>query len=92
MNTAQRQQLRTDLKQLEKELEDIDSINSEDRQMLLRIQTDIAAALKREQEREQHFNGLSESLHEAVARLEATHPRITLLMRNVIDSLSYLGI
>jgi hypothetical protein len=38
------------------------------------------------------YDGLGGRLREAVAQLEASHPEATLLMRQVIDSLSYMGI
>ncbi len=92
VNAQRHERLRIDLKKLDTELRDVKSIEAADRELLLRIQGDIAAALKRENQVEPQYNGLTERLHEAVARLEATHPRITLLMREAIDSLAYLGI
>jgi len=48
--------------------------------------------LERNEIQEHHYKTLSERLNNAVAELEASHPQITLLMRQTTDSLAYLGI
>lgn len=40
----------------------------------------------------EHYSGLGERLKEAVAHIEASHPELTLRMRQVIDQLAYMGI
>jgi hypothetical protein len=60
--------------------------------MLEHLAGDIRELLEREENQEEHYTGLGERLKEAVARLEASHPRATLAMRQVIDQLAYLGI
>jgi uncharacterized protein YaaN involved in tellurite resistance len=89
---AARDQLHINLQELDAQLRELDSINPLDRELLSRLQSDIAAVLNRTQDDEDHYGGLTERLQESVARLEATHPRITLMMRQAIDSLAYLGI
>ena len=42
--------------------------------------------------RPRKYEGLGDRLKEAVARLEASHPAATMLMRRVIDQLSFMGI
>jgi hypothetical protein len=87
-----RDELHSKLKELEAQLRDLHSVHPSDRELLSRLQSDIAAVLNRTQAQEEHYGSLTERLHESVARLEATHPRITLMMRQAIDSLAYLGI
>jgi len=56
------------------------------------VADEIQALLKRDDIQQHHYTSLSERLNDAVAKLEASHPQITLLMRQTIDSLAYLGI
>ena len=53
---------------------------------------EIQVLLKRDEIQRHHYTSLSERLNDVVAKLEASHPQITLLMRQTIDSLAYLGI
>jgi hypothetical protein len=86
------EQLRAQLEQLRAELQQADSIDPQQREMLQGRANDIEQLLKREEIKPHHYTGLGERLSEDVAQLEASHPQITLLMRRVIDSLAYLGI
>jgi hypothetical protein len=62
------------------------------RELLQTLADEIQALLKRDEIQRHHYTSLSERLNDAVAELEASHPQITLLMRQTIDSLAYLGI
>ena len=86
------EQLRTQLEQLRAELQQADAIDPQQRDILQARANDIEQLLKRDEINPHHYTGLGERLSEDVAELEASHPQITLLMRQVIDSLSYLGI
>jgi L-rhamnose isomerase len=86
------EQLRAQLEQLRAELQQADAIDPQQREILHARANDIEHLLKREEIKPHHYTGLGERLSEDVAQLEASHPQITLLMRRVIDSLSYLGI
>ena len=85
-------QLRDELERLNAELRQAASLDDEEREMLRSLATEIEELLARDNVRPHHYSGLNERLKGAVARLEASHPQVTLLMRRVIDSLSYLGI
>ena len=86
------QKLQTQLEQLHAELLHADSLEPEHREILQTLADDIDQLLKRDEIRPHHYRGLSEKFREQIAQLEASHPQITLLMRQTIDSLSYLGI
>ena len=86
------QQLRHDLEKLRAELHRTESLDENQREMLRTLAADIEDLLGRKTNHPQHYKGLRERLREAVAELEASHPRTTLMMRQVIDSLAYLGI
>ena len=85
-----------DLKELERllsayksgELETSDAVDA----VCSRQADEIQALLKRDEIQRHHYTTLSERLNDAVAELEASHPQITLMMRQTIDSLAYLGI
>jgi hypothetical protein len=86
------EQLRAQLEHLHAELQQADSLDPRQREMLQTLANDIEQLLKREEIKPHHYRGLGERLSEDVAQLEASHPQITLLMRRAIDSLAYLGI
>ena len=86
------QQLRSHLEQLHAELRQINALDEKERELLEGLEQEIRELLNREAGRAQQYGGLGERLGEAVTELEASHPRATLLMRQVIDSLAYLGI
>jgi hypothetical protein len=87
-----KEQLRVNLEQLHAELQQIDSVDDNEREMLQRLAKDIREIFDREDEHSKDYSGLRARLKDAVAKLEASHPKITLLMRELIDSLNYLGI
>lgn len=87
-----KQQLREQLEQLHAELAQVETLDSAEAEMLKHLASDIREILEREENHPQHYSGLGERLKEATARLEASHPRATNVMRQVIDQLAYLGI
>ena len=87
-----KQQLQGHLEELHAELQQVDSPDANQREIIQRVARDVKEVLGREGDQPQHYSGLSERLSEAVAQLEASHPRTTMLMRQVIDQLAFLGI
>jgi hypothetical protein len=86
------QGLREKLEELQAELRRADSPDEREREMLRGLEADVGDLLAREADAPPQYDGLGGRLKEAVARLEASHPEATLLMRQVIDSLAYMGI
>jgi hypothetical protein len=80
------------LEQLHEELRRADAPDEEERELFRSLSEEIGALLSHDERHEQQYRGLVERLRDAAARLEASHPRATLLMRGVIDSLAYLGV
>lgn len=80
------------LEELHAELQQVESVDDSDREMLERLTNDIRDVLERKDDQGEHYNQLSGRLREAMARLEASHPKATRLMTQVIDHLSYMGI
>jgi hypothetical protein len=86
------EELRSQLEKLHNELHQSPTIDLRQRELLRTVADEIQALLKRDDIQQHHYTSLSERLNDAVAKLEASHPQITLLMRQTIDSLAYLGI
>jgi len=90
------QQLHDDLLKLQTELREVSTLDEREREALARLASQIEALLAKHSHYPQEFApeyaGLRDQLHQNIASLEASHPQLTLLMRNIIDSLAYLGI
>jgi CHAT domain-containing protein len=86
------EELRSQLEKLHNELHQSQALDSQQRELLQTLVDEIQSLLKRDEIQRHHYTSLSERLNHAVAELEASHPQITLLMRQTIDSLAYLGI
>jgi len=86
------EELRSQLEKLHNELHQSPALDLQQRELLQTLADEIQALLKRDEIQRHHYKTLSERLNDAVAELEASHPQITLLMRQTIDSLAYLGI
>ena len=86
------EELRSQLEKLHNELHQSPALDLQQRELLQTLADEIQALLKRDKVQRHHYTSLSERLNDVVAELEASHPQITLLMRQTIDSLAYLGI
>jgi hypothetical protein len=89
MNT---QQLHEKLKLLHNELDQMELPDSNQREILKKVASEVQDMLARQEVGMDRYSGLSERLKEAVAHIEASHPEVTLRMRQVIDQLAYMGI
>jgi uncharacterized protein involved in exopolysaccharide biosynthesis len=87
-----KQQLHGRLEELHAELQQVEAPDAAQREIIQSVAREVQQVLGKEVDHPQHYSGLSERLSEAVAQLEASHPRTTMLMRQVIDQLAYLGI
>lgn len=85
-------EFRSQLEKLHNELHQSHALDLQQRELLQTLAAEIKALLKRDEIQRHHYTSLSERLNDAMAELEASHPQITLLMRQMIDSLAYLGI
>ncbi len=87
-----KQKLHRELEQLHAELQQVESPDRNDREMLQKLAGDIRKILEQKETETDNYGSLRERLREAIAQLEASHPRATLLMRQAIDQLAYMGI
>ncbi len=86
------EELRAQLLDLHAELQKPEPLDPQERELLRGLSVDIDQLLQRDENEPHHYHTLSERFREDVAQLEASHPKITLMMRRAIDSLSGLGI
>ena len=86
------EELRSQLEKLHNELHQSPALDLQQRELLQTLADEIQVLLKRDEIQRHHYTSLSERLSDAVAKLEASHPQVPLLMRQTIDSLAYLGI
>jgi hypothetical protein len=86
-----RQEVHETVKRLHDELDRMELPDSNQREILKKVAREIQDMLAR-QEGMEHIGGLRERLKESVAQIEASHSEATLLMRQVIDQLAYMGI
>ena len=60
--------------------------------MLRLLDSDIAELLAREDANLRPDPDARQRISEALARVDAAHPRVTLVVRQMVDSLAYLGV
>jgi len=84
------EKLRSDLGKLHGELRAITSLDEDEQKLLRQLDADIAGVLSSGNLQPDHDSQLR--LGEALAQVELSHPRVTLLMRQMVDSLAYLGV
>jgi uncharacterized protein DUF4404 len=87
-----KQQLHYELQRLHSELQEIESTDKADREILLQLEADIGRILEHQNAGAEHYQNLTDRLTDAITRFEAAHPRTTMLMRQLLDQISYLGI
>lgn len=87
-----RRELHGKLKDLHTELQRVESLDDNERTTLEALATDIQEILEKGHEEARNYSGLGDRLKDAVAQLEASHPRATISMREVIDQISFMGI
>lgn len=89
----QKHDLEEHLQQLHRELQQVESPDATERQLLQQLQTDIHAVLAHgESQGPPPYTQLSERLQEGIERLETSHPRLTLAMGQISEMLARMGI
>lgn len=85
------EKLRATLRELEQELDSLESLDDESRQLLQSAAEEINEALGNEdQEMEPH--SWSERLSAVARDFEESHPALSRMVGNVVDALAQLGI
>jgi len=87
-----KENLHQELERLHAELGQLDSLNESDREKLSVLSQDTRSTLEYSGTDERHYQSLIDRVRDVVPELEAAHPKTTLLMRQVLDQIAYLGI
>jgi len=86
-----KQQFHEEFQRLHAELQQIESVDEPEREMLRRLAGDIQALLSRDAGAPPDA-GLGQRLRESIELLEASHPRTTMIMGQIADALAKMGI
>jgi hypothetical protein len=87
-----KQNLHDRLEQLHREMQEIESIDQNERHTLDQLIADIRKLQEQSEGHTSHeYSRLRDRLKGSVARLEASHPTVTLVMGQVIDQLARWG-
>ncbi len=88
-----RQQLLDTLRELQAELDNPAAMDTQERKLLQELATDIKALIDHKEGKLTPASAsLMSRLQEAALQLEASHPRATVLIGKVVDTLVQLGI
>ena len=88
-----RQDLDEKLQQLHSELQQVESVDDAERELLQQLMVDIQELLEdKEGDPGERYKRVGEGLRESIERLEARHPTATMLMGQTIDMLAKMGI
>ncbi|HSE32549.1 MAG TPA: DUF4404 family protein [Pyrinomonadaceae bacterium] len=88
----EKRELHQELERLHADLHEIESLDKEDREILFRLEQDIRRILEDKGTDREQYQGLIDRLGDAITKFEAAHPKTTLMMRQVLDQIAYLGI
>ncbi|CAN5224848.1 hypothetical protein BH24PSE2_BH24PSE2_22370 [soil metagenome] len=81
------------LLELEAELNRADTVDDVGRDRMRAVQTEISLALtRREREKQDELGDLAESVQRSIDEFEKTHPRLTLTLGRILDTLNKIGI
>lgn len=88
-----KQQLQDRLEELHNELQQINSVDEDERRILQKVIGDINKLIETGDADQHHvYDRLGEGLREGIERFEASHPRATMLMGQVVEALAKIGI
>jgi acetyl-CoA carboxylase alpha subunit len=82
--------LKESLERLQAEIDDLKSISGSERIELETVVRNIRQALERDEQAD--ASDLQKKLNSAIARLEASHPRLTAVLNDIMVTLSNMGI
>ena len=87
-----KQDLHDRLERLHAELGQIDTVDPDERALLAQLLSDIRQLLDQPETERPGYAQLGTRLRSSVGRLEASYPRATMLMGQVIDTLAGIGL
>jgi hypothetical protein len=87
----EQQKLRELLETLHNELEQVGSVDEKTAEVLTSLKTDIAKLVSEGDETEDN-EGVVERMNEALGHFEEEHPRLSIMIQHVLDSLARMGL
>ena len=84
--------LRELLEKLHNELEQLEVTDEADREKLRHLDADIRQLLKRSNPAEETDESMLERLQDTIDRFETTHPRLTMMLSQMMTILSNAGV
>ncbi len=87
----EKQRLSELLQQLHEELEQTESVDESTGEVLADLKNDIGRLVQDEATMEKEQEGLTERLSDAVGHFEEDHPKLTIVIQHVLDSLARMG-
>jgi len=87
----EKQRLRELLEQLHQELEQTNTVDESTVDVLADLREDISRLVQDETCIEDEQEGLTERLNDAVGHFEEDHPKLSMVMQHVLDSLARMG-
>jgi regulator of replication initiation timing len=87
----EKQRLRELLGQLHEELDRTDAVDESTADVLADLKEDISRLVREEVDIDDEQEGLTERLNEVVGDFEEDHPKLTIMIQHVLDSLARMG-
>ncbi len=87
----EKQKLQELLVQLHEELEKTDTVDERTGEVLGELKENISRLVKEETDIEDEHEGLAERLGDAVGHFEEDHPKLTIAIQHILDSLARMG-
>ena len=88
-----KQEFREQLQRLHGQLQQLESVDESEQQLLQQLTSDIQLLLDHKEDYERHhYDSLGKRLRETIEKFEASHPSVTLLMGQFADALAKIGI
>ena len=84
----EQQQLRDLLETLHKELEQVGAVDDRTAEVLATLREDIGKLVREDEEQE----GVAERMTEALGHFEEEHPKLSMMIQHVLDSLARMGL
>jgi len=84
--------LQQKLEELHTELQTVETIDQNELRVLRQLRDDIQHLLERNEAQEAGYERLSSNLQDAIQQLEASHPKLAMLLGQVADVLAKMGI
>ena len=87
----EKQRLQELLVQLHEELEQTETVDEGSGEVLSDLKKDISRLVQEEAVTEDEQEGLTERLNDAIGHFEEDHPKLSMVIQHVLDSLARMG-